>query len=171
MDRKWIKTIAIITACGWVFSGPIAYAESAGDQDAGSKGKYEQRKGEGFFKDLNLTAEQKEKLKTYRESQKEKNQAVREQLKTKMQALHEAMTQPEVDQAKINGLVAEINTLKGQLFAQHVEGLLGMKEVLTQEQFNKLQERRQERKNGKHGKRHGGWGQQEQAPEGSPEEN
>lgn len=145
--------MALLAVLGLMLSGSVAYAET---QDQGQalenpgKGRFQKCEGK-FFKDLGLTAEQKEKLKAQRESRKEASCALRDQMKTKMKVLHESLGQSTVDKAQLNTLVAEINMLKGQLFSQRIDGILAMKEVLTPEQFAKMQARFAE-KRGKHGK-------------------
>lgn len=174
MKNDLMKITVLAVVLGLVFAGGIAYAETGeggfggpGYGEMGPQGGPGQgeggpqcRKGKGgpgdFFKELNLTDEQKEQLKTQRESQQEANKAVREQLKVKMQAVHEEIAKPESDQAALDALVAEVNTLKGQLFSQHIAGILGMKAILTPEQFSQMQAKFQERK-GKMEQRHSKW--------------
>lgn len=151
MKNNLMKTMALLLAFGLMTAAPLAYAES--DKGGPEGPGYHKAKAEGFFKNLNLTPEQKAKIDAQREAQKEKNKAVRDQLKVKMQALHEEISKPATDRAKLDSLIAEVNILKGQLFVQHIEGVLGMKEVLTPEQFAKMQEHFKEYGKGKHG----GW--------------
>lgn len=153
MKNKLTNVMVLLTVLSLAAAGPLAYA--APEEGGQKKGPgYERGEGPKFFQKLNLTPEQKEKLKAQRESRKEAVKAVHKELKTKMQALHEEIAKPVTDRAKINGQVAEVNTLKGQIFAQHIEGILGMKEILTPEQFAQLQADRKDRRSGKHG----GWG-------------
>ena len=140
--------------------GPVAYAESEGDNPEGGKG-YRHGEGKEFLKELNLTPEQTEKLKAQRES-KESNKALREQLKTKMQTLHETIAKPGTTRADVNGLVVEVTALKGQMFAQRIDGIFAMKEVLTPAQFAKMQDHRKEKM--KEGK--GRWNQHQQGADG-----
>ena len=139
MKNKLTKSIAVLAVLGLMAAGPVAYAEHGGDNLEGGKG-YKHGEGKDFFKELNLTPEQKEKLKAQREAKKEDNKATREQLKTKMQALHEEITKPGTTRADVNGLVSEVGALKGQMFSQKIDGVFAMKEVLTPEQFAKMQE-------------------------------
>jgi Spy/CpxP family protein refolding chaperone len=147
--KNTMKKIAVLLAvCGLMGAAPLAYAMFEGGPEGGPEaGPGGLRKGGGpaFFKELNLTDEQKAKLRAHRESQMEKNKGIREQLRTKMQSLHEQIGQPVTDKAKISAQVAEINALKGQLFSQHIEGVLAMKEILTPEQFAKMQAKHKER--------------------------
>ena len=150
MKNKLTKIATVLAVAGLMAAGPVAYAENDGDHPAGGKG-YKQGEGKEFFKDLNLTAEQKEKLKAQREAKKENNKAAREQLKIKMQALHEAIAKPNATREGVNGLVGEISALKAQMFSRKIDGLFAMKEILTPEQFAKMQALHQERMKSKHG--------------------
>ncbi len=157
MENRLTKAMAILMVVGLMASGPMAYAESEGDNSEGGKG-FKQGEGKEFFKELNLTPEQKEKLKAQREAKREINQALREQLKTKTQALHEAVAQPGTKQADVTGLIADVNSLKGQMFSQNIDGVFAMKEILTPEQFAKMQEKHKSWMQ----KKHEGWGKKDQ---------
>jgi Spy/CpxP family protein refolding chaperone len=139
----------------------VAYANYDADSPEGGKG-YKHGESKEFFKDLNLTPEQKEKLKAQREAKKEEHKALREQMKTKMQALHQEISKPETKRADVDGLVGEVNTLKGQMFSQMIDGVFSMKEVLTPEQFAKMQAKHQERMN----RQDKGWGKHPGGPDG-----
>jgi Spy/CpxP family protein refolding chaperone len=160
MTNKLTKVMAALVVVGLVATGPMAYAENDGDSTDSGKG-YKHGDGKEFFKELNLTTEQKEKLKAQREAKRESNKALREQMKTKMQALHEAIAKPGTKPSDVSGLVAEVNTLKGQMFSQMIDGVFAMKEILTPEQFAKMQAKHQERMD----KKHKGWGKSDSPSE------
>lgn len=153
MKNKITKVMAVVAMLGLMAAGPVAYAEYGEGGPEGGKG-WKHGDGQEFFKGLNLTPEQKEKLKAQRETKKEGNKAAREQLKAKMQALHEEIAKPGTTRADVNGLVGEVTALKGQMFAERIDGVFAMKEVLTPEQFAKMQEHRKEKMENKKG----GWG-------------
>lgn len=161
MENKLTKVITVLAVLGLMLTGPVAYAESKGDNSEGGAG-WKHGEGKEFFKELNLTPEQKEKLKVQREAKKESNQALRDQLKTKMQALHEEIAKPGTTRAGVNELVSEVSALKGQMFSQKIDGIFAMREVLTPEQFSKMQEHRKEKMKGKSGS----WGKHQRGLEG-----
>jgi len=160
MKNKLTKSIAVLAVAVLMAAGPVAYAASEGGNTEGGKG-YKHGEGKEFMKELNLTPEQKEKLKAQREATKESHKAMREQMKTKMQALHEAIAKPETKRADVDGLLNEVNALKAQMFAQKIDGLFAMKEILTPEQFSKMQAKHKEWMDKKHEK----WGKKDQGPE------
>ena len=156
MENKLAKSIAVLAVVGLMAAGPLAYAAPEGDNPEGGKG-YKHGEGQEFMKDLNLTPEQKVQLKAQREARKEAGKAAREQLKAKMQELHKAISEPGTKRTDVNGLVGEVNALKGQMFAQRIDGVFAMKGILTPEQFAKMQEHQK----GWAEKRHEGWGKKE----------
>jgi periplasmic protein CpxP/Spy len=160
MKNKLTMIVTVLAVVGLMAAGPAVYAMSEGDDTAGGKG-YKNGEGKEFMKELNLTPEQKEKLKAQREAKKESHKAMREQMKTKMQALHEAIAKPGTTRADVTGLVDEVNALKGQMFSQKIDGLFAMKEILTPEQFAKMQAKHKERMD----KKHEGWGKKDQGPD------
>ena len=157
MENKLTKIIAGLMVAGLMVAGPVAYAEYEGDNPESAKG-YKHGEEKDFMQELKLTPEQKEKLKAQREAKKENNKAVREQLKAKMQALHEAIAKPGTTRADVNGLVGEVSALKGQMFSQKIDGVFAMKEILTPEQFAKMQEQHKAWMD----KKHEGWGKKDQ---------
>ena len=58
-----------------------------------------------------------------------------------MQALHAAIAKPGTTRANVDALIGEVNGLKGQMFSQRIDDLFAMKEILTPEQFVKMQEK------------------------------
>ena len=160
MKNKLARIVAVLTVAGLMGVGPVAYAVSEGN-DAGSGKGYQRGEGKEFMKGLNLTPEQKEKLKAQREAGKESRKAMHEQLKAKMQALHAVIAKPGATRADVSGLVDEVNALKGQMFSQRIDGLFAMKGILTPEQFAKMEEMHQERINKKHER----WEKKSQGPD------
>jgi len=163
MKNDLTKVIAVLMVAGLMATGPVAYAEYEGDNPDGGKG-YKHGDGKDFFKELNLTEEQRAKLKAQRASKKESVRAVRDQMKVKMRALHDTISKPETKRADVDGLVAEVNTLKGQMFSQMIDGVFAMKEVLTPEQFAKMQAAHQERMD----KKPEAWGRHQKGAETVP---
>lgn len=169
MENKLAKMTAVLMVAGLMAAGPVAYAESpadnpgdgpgmeqpgAGDEGPGGGPGFQHRGPKAFMKDLNLTPEQQAKVKAQFEAKRESTKALREQMKAKMQALHEEISKSGTKRADVNGLISEINGLKGQMFSGMVDGVFAMKEILTPEQFAKMQAKHQERMT----KQKGGWG-------------
>jgi len=149
MNGKMAKMIVAVTVFGLALSAPAVYAQGWGGDKQCAPGK--NKKSEKFFKDLNLTAEQKSKLDAQREAKREARKAEGEQLRAKIKTLHEEIAKPGTTRADVQGLVNEISAAKGQMFAERIDGVFAMKEVLTPEQFAKMQELRGEKMKSKRG--------------------
>lgn len=150
MNKKWIvKPTVFLAVVSLMTAAPLAYGyNGAGEGKQVKTGRFDFKKNGGperMFKDLGLTQEQQDQLKARRNAEKEQGKTSREALKAKMQALHEEISKPDVDKLKVDSIVMEINTLKGQEFARRTEGILAMKEILTPEQFAKFQEHHQKK--------------------------
>ena len=159
MKNKMAQWMVVLIVTGLMVAGPVAYAEpqeessfgdpgmhDAGPSEMDAKGepRWHRRNPEEFFRGLDLSPEQKEKLKAQREGKKESIREIQKQMKTKMQALHEAISKPDSKRADVDGLLNEVNTLKGQMLAEMIDGVFAMKEVLTPEQFAKMQAKHKE---------------------------
>lgn len=105
-------------------------------------------------KKLNLTEEQKEQLKEQRFQQAYKKIETFSQLKLNQLKLRYELDKKEVNRQAINKIVKQITRLQADLLHQKVEAVLNMRQILTDEQYEKLQSL------GKHKmqKALGGWG-------------
>ncbi|MFH1800104.1 MAG: hypothetical protein ABH891_04560 [Candidatus Omnitrophota bacterium] len=159
MKNKLAKIVAVFTVVGLMSAGPVAYAVS-GEDDSKSHKSSHRGEGKEFMKELNLTPEQREKLLEQRNDPAKQGsyKAIHEQLKTKTQALYAAIAKPGATRADVSELIDEVNVLTGQMFSQKIDGIFAMKEILTPEQFAKMQEKHQVRMN----KDHEGWGKKKQ---------
>lgn len=166
--KTGIKSTIIIFAALVIV--PLAWAQNPDAKQETSKTEV---KDEGkevaarFAAELKLTDQQREKLHASRQGRREKMQQLREAMRLARQALKEALKNPSVTRAGIVPLVARLKTLQGQLIDARVDHVLTLKEILTPEQFAKMQEAMKERRhNHKNrqghlgsfpGKRAGGW--------------
>ena len=76
-------------------------------------------------------------------------------LKEKRKALYQELEKYDGDQAKIASLAAEVKALLAKKVDSRVESILAMKQILTPEQFEKLQTDVKKKAGQRHGKRHG----------------
>ena len=149
------KTIAIATLSAIALAASIAVAQSvATDQDKGQGSRPEWRgrgRGEhknhgwegmrgGFFKQLNLTEDQKAKIKQIRESFAANDKPLREQLRAKRQELRQASEGGTFNEALATQKLTEMAGLEaklmGERFKLHQETL----SVLTAEQKAQLEQ-------------------------------
>ena len=122
-------------------SDDSGYAEGAHKGHKEGKGDKE-----GFLKDLNLTPQQKDQMKADREQNAGKMKELRETTRAKRTELKAEFDKPTVDTARVNAIATELKTLEGQKVDMMVARLLSLKKILTPEQFQKMQEKMEKKK-------------------------
>jgi Spy/CpxP family protein refolding chaperone len=100
---------------------------------------------EKMEKALGLSVEQSAKLKTMREALVVQQKASYEELKAKREALRVELEADSLNRGKIDGLVAEINTLQGKMNKDKVEQVYKVRDILTLEQFKKFKQLREKK--------------------------
>jgi protein CpxP len=163
------KVLAIATLSAIVLAASIAVAQTVTpNQDNGQgarpewRGRRGQHKGHGmrgmraggFFRGLNLTEDQKAKIKTIRQSFAESNKSLREQVRAKRQELRRANEGGTFNEALATQKLTEIAPLEAKLMAERARLHQEMLSVLTAEQKAQLEQakaqfktRRAERRN------------------------
>jgi protein CpxP len=163
------KVLAIATLSAIVLAASIAVAQTVTpNQDNGQgarpewRGRRGQHKGHGmrgmraggFFRGLNLTEDQKAKMKTIRQSFAESNKSLREQVRAKRQELRRANEGGTFNEALATQKLTEIAPLEAKLMAERARLHQEMLSVLTAEQKAQLEQskaqfktRRAERRN------------------------
>jgi Spy/CpxP family protein refolding chaperone len=148
MEKK-AKIISVITTAA-MFLGSAAFSFAQQNPQASGQNAQMQQKSsarqEKFLNGLNLTAEQKEKIKSHREANKEKMTQLHQQLREKRQALKAEFDKAALDKGKIKGLVEEIKSLANQMLESQTDNLIFLKETLTPEQFAKFRQKMEKRK-------------------------
>jgi protein CpxP len=163
------KTLAIATLSAIVLAASIAVAQTVTPNQDNTQGPRTERRGGrgdhkghgwggmrrgGFFGQLNLTEDQKTKVKQIRESFAERNKPLREQLRAKRQELRQASEGGTFNEALATQKLTEMASLEAKLMGErhklHQETL----SVLTAEQKAQLEQskaqfkaRRGERRN------------------------
>jgi len=168
MKRPRIKTLAIATLSAIALATSIAFAQSVSTgQDNGQGPKKEwQGRGErrehgwggmqgGAFRQLNLTDDQKAKLKQIRESFAEQNKPLREQLHAKRQELHQASEGGTFNEALATQKLTDMASLEAKLMGEEFKMHQNMLSVLTAEQKAQLEQSKAQFK-ARHGERRGG---------------
>jgi Spy/CpxP family protein refolding chaperone len=164
------KTLAIATLSAIALAASIAIAqtttpEQGNTQDQtraerrGGRGKHKghgwrgMRRG-GFFKQLNLTEDQKAKIKQIRQSFAQTNKPLREQLRAKRQELRQANEGGTFNEALATQKLTEMASLQAKLMGERARMHQETLSVLTAEQKAQLEQskaqfkaRRGERRN------------------------
>lgn len=116
-------------------------------QGRGERGGHGKRGGRGwggmrgaFFKQLNLTDDQKAKMKQIRENFAQTNKPLREQLRAKRQELHQASEGATFNEALATQKLTEMAGLQAKLMGQEFSLRQEMLTVLTPEQKTQLEQ-------------------------------
>ena len=163
------KVLAIATLSAIVLAASIAVAQTVTpnqDNGQGARPEWRGRRGEhkghgmrgmragGFFRGLNLTDDQKAKMKQIRESFAATNKPLREQLRAKRQELRQASEGGTFNEALATQKLTEIAPLEAKLMGERAKLHQEMLSVLTAEQKAQLEQskaqfktRRGERRN------------------------
>ena len=158
MNKGRFKTLAIASLSAIALAASIAVAQTVttnqgttqGTQTDGRRGPRGEHRGHGwegmrdggFFKQLNLTEDQKAKIKQIRENFAATNKPLRDQLQAKRQELRQASEGGTFNEALATQKLTEIAPLEaklmGEQFKLHQETL----SVLTAEQKAQLEQSR-----------------------------
>ena len=154
-----IKIMAIAGLSALALSVPIVLAQTtATTQDkqatTGKRGERHGKRwggrGEGMrggmhgmmFRGLNLTVDQKSKIKQISESFRERNQPLRQELRAKRQALRQAGAGGTFNEAAATQTLTETAGLEAKLMGERFKMRQEMLSVLTPEQKTQLEQKR-----------------------------
>ena len=147
--------MAIATLSAIALAGSIVVAQSVSTGQSNTQGTQVERRGHGrgehgwggmreggFFKQLNLTEDQKAKMKQIRESFAERNKPLREQLQAKRQELRQANEGGTFNEALATQKLTEIAPLEAKLMGEQAREHQEVLSVLTAEQKAQLEQAR-----------------------------
>lgn len=174
------KMLALVSLSSIVLVASVAFAQTAGttqgDQNKArgewrGRGRGEGRDGDhrggfmggGMFEKLNLTDDQKARMKTIKESFGERTKALRDQLQAKRQELRQANQGDTFNEALATQKLTESAGLQAKLMGEEFKLRQEMLTVLTPEQKTQLDQMRQQFKGG-HGDFKGRRGERREAP-------
>lgn len=155
MNKGRFKKVAVASISAIALAGSIAVAQTVTPNQTPQQGQQMKRHGGhgkhggrgwggmregGFFRQLNLTEDQKAKMKQIRESFAVRNKPLREQLRAKRQELRQASEGGTFNEALATQKLTEMASLEvklmGERFKLHQETL----SVLTPEQKAQLEQ-------------------------------
>jgi protein CpxP len=156
------KILAIATLSAIALAASIAVAQTVTTQDnaQGARPEWRGRRGRGdhqghgmrgmraggFFKQLNLTDDQKAKMKQIRESFAQSNKPLRDQLHAKRQELRQASEGGTFNEALATQKLTEMAGLEAKLMGERFKLHQEMLSVLTAEQKAQLEQAKAQRK-------------------------
>jgi len=166
------KTLAIATLSAIALAASIAVAQTVTtgqDNKQGARPEWRGHRGDhkgmrgmrdgGFFRGLNLTDDQKAKMKQIRESFAQSNKPLREQLHAKRQELRQASEGGTFNEALATQKLTEMASLEAKLMGERFKLHQEMLSVLTAEQKAQLDQAKAQRE-AQRGERRGRRGQE-----------
>jgi Spy/CpxP family protein refolding chaperone len=124
-------------------------ASGPGGSMGGERGMKHER---GFWKDedkaLGLTDEQRSKMKVIRAESKVRQDALRKEVKARHDALRQELDAEKPDRAKAAAIVKEMGVLEERKGLDRVEMILKIRDILTPEQYKKLQAFHEKKRSG-----------------------
>ena len=155
MKKPRFRTLAIATLSAIALAASIAVAQTVSTSQDNAQGPQKQwhgrgrgeRRGHGWggmhggaFQQLNLTEDQKAKMKQIREGFAERNKPLREQLHAKRQELRQANEGGTFNEALATQKLTEMASLEAKLMGEQVKLHQEMLSVLTAEQKAQLEQ-------------------------------
>ena len=159
-----LKTLTIASLSAVAIAAPIAYAQSTGsNQDNQQITRGEHRGGHkdgkewggefgrggrgmhgGMFRGIELTEDQKTRMKQISDSFRERTQSLHEQLRAKNQELRQASEGGTFNEALATQKLTEAAGLRAKLMGEQFKMRQEMQSVLTAEQKTQLEQKRAE---------------------------
>ena len=153
--NKRFKTVAIAAISSIALAGSIVFAQTTTPDQSNQQGTRTERRGGGkhrghgfggmrrgggFFRQLNLTEDQKTKMKQIRENFAAQNKPLREQLRAKRQELRQASEGGTFNEALATQKLTEMASLQAKLMGERNKLHQEMLSVLTAEQKAQLEQ-------------------------------
>ena len=138
MKGRIEKSLLLVVATVFLFTS-IVYAYH-GDKKYPKRDSKECR-FEKLSEELGLTPEQQAQLEEQREAFKDKRKVLMEKMRAKNKALKEELEKPKVNRDKADKSISDIQALTGEKLRSRVDKIIAMKDILTPEQFEKLQQK------------------------------
>jgi periplasmic protein CpxP/Spy len=144
-----VSVLSIAAVSAVALSVPIVVAQTARimrgghDRDGGWGGRGEGMHG-GMFRGINLTEDQKSKMKQISQSFRESTKSLREELQTKREALRQTAEGGTFDEALTTQKLTETAGLQAKLMGEQFKMRQEMLSLLTPEQKTQLEQKRAE---------------------------
>ncbi|MCG8431856.1 MAG: periplasmic heavy metal sensor [Candidatus Omnitrophica bacterium] len=142
------KTALCLAAAGFLMTASGAACEGIAGEEF--RGRMQEKVFEAVIEDLDLSAEQQARIRRQRRRQRALKKELREKGRALRKELRAELEKETTDHAKVNSLSGRIKELMSRGTDARIEGILETKEILSVDQFKKLnvrmEEMRRERK-------------------------
>ncbi len=138
--KKYLTCYLLVAVCS------VSFVANAGPFSDLVEKRMERRKEikeeikEDILKKLNLTSEQKSLLKKQREEYKTRVTKTRNELWLNIKKLRLGLENKDVEDESVYTIADKVKVLRDKLFYERINTILSIKNVLTTEQYKKLQE-------------------------------
>jgi Spy/CpxP family protein refolding chaperone len=164
MIRRICMSVALASVIVLAAVGSALAADTAGTEGKAKAGEGMRAGHHAFFKDLNLTDEQRSRLDEKKKTDKEKMKAAFDAIRAKRELLREECQKADMDVAKAKQINEELKTLEAQMLDQRLQSIVEVRQILTPEQLKKFNEKMAERKTGSgKGGKEGAWKERHEA--------
>lgn len=136
MKTRYVSIIAAVIMVALVSGNAFAWGGSC---DAKKCGPRESAKVT-IAKELNLTPEQEKSLEAVRTTGRKEMDEMQSAIKDKKLALRAALAKPGVTKKDVEQIAGELKALESVMVDKRIDGIFKIKEILTPEQFTRLQE-------------------------------
>jgi len=144
-----IKVVTLLIVAVLVgLSTSLIYAASptpAAQQKEAVMKKFDAKRQE-IYNNLGLTDEQKKLLEENKNKHREQTRALFTQLRQKMTLLRQELEKSELNMREIYQANNELKQLQAQMLDNRLERILEVRKILTPEQFNKFEDKMNERR-------------------------
>lgn len=162
MNKPKFKTVAIATLSAIALAASIAVAQTVTPDQGADQGTRTERRGGrrehkghgwggmrrgGFFRQLNLTEDQKTRMKQIRQTHAQANKPLREELRAKRQELRQASEGGTFNEVLATQKLTEMASLQAKLMGEQFKLHQEMLSVLTPEQKAQLEQSKAQFKN------------------------
>jgi protein CpxP len=155
MNRiRGLKSLALpaLMACSLAMPSLAQSADQGGqpqESGKGTFGRFHGHRGDGgrdFWQGLNLTEDQKTQMKQIRESYRQRTESLHKELRAKKQELHQANQGETFNESVATRVLTESAPLEAKLMGERFKMRQEMMALLTPEQKNQLEQRREQHK-------------------------
>ena len=128
----------LVLALAWMGR---AYAQPAEDEARAKEKIAREEKFNTMIRSLDLTPQQQQEIASRRSREKQQTRELREKYDFVESELRRELDKENPDRDKVDALVNQMKDLTGRRYEQKVDEILSLKEILSPEQYRKLQER------------------------------
>jgi len=158
MKTKLRLVIALLVISMFAAGAAFANQDACATGDKDQAGHYKE-KAAAMAAELKLTPDQEKQLNETKAAHRTEMAALGQQLKAKRQELKDALANPAATSQSVSAVATQIKALQAQMVDLRIDGIFKIKQILTPEQYQKLQAMKEERENKPRGKHSGKeWG-------------